>query len=109
MSIKLKVEIDPAKITKAHKLDDKGAGELFIATELKRLCTPYVPWRTGVLNNTAEVTPGQVEYVQPYAKRQYYEHKGNGLRGPQWDRRMIAQRREELVRSVAAFLGGRSG
>ena len=74
-------------------------------------------------------------YIQPYAHYQYtgkvmgpnyltedgewrsgrapkhytgaaLEYSGGGMRGPQWDKRMMADKSEELVRNLKTFIGG---
>lgn len=109
MRITIKPEIDTATIITRHNMAPGSQAELFLATEVKRHCGPYVPRDQGILATTALVSPGKVEYITPYAKRQYYEHKGAGQRGPHWEKRMLAQRKEALVSAMSKFLGGRTG
>lgn len=105
--MKVKIQIDPAdKILLKRKMDPYGKGQRFFTHEVRRLSDPYVPMQTGTLKDTAVEQPKSIEYVQPYARRQYWENKGNGLRGKMWDVRMWATRGKEIVRSVAKFVGG---
>ncbi len=105
----IRLEMDPAdRILMKRKLEKNGAAQRFLTSTVRRMCDPYVPRRTGVLKNTAVESVGQITYVQPYARRQYWEHKGNGLRGPQWDKRMMAARGREVVQAVAKFAGGKA-
>lgn len=69
---------------------------------------PYVPFLNGPLKNTAVEHENSIEYVTPYARRQYYEHKGDGLRGREWDKRMWADRGKEITQSVADYIGGKA-
>ena len=110
MSTKVTIDIDPADaiLLKRH-LQDNGPAQLFFANEVARLCDPYVPMQQGMLKNTKEITTGSVTYVQPYAQKQYYENKGNGLRGSYWDKRMWTDRGDEVVKSIAMFVGGVPG
>ena len=62
-----------------RKLNKNGAGRNFLLREVRRLSDPYVPKRTGVMKNTAIEQTNKITYPQPYSRRQYYEHKGNGL------------------------------
>ena len=108
MSTKIRVEIDPAKsILKKLKMDPGGEGDLFVATEVAKLSEPYVPFLEGILAKPV-IEPGRLIYYPPYAQKWYNEHKGEGLRGPYWDKRMIADRGDELEESTAKFLGGKS-
>lgn len=61
-----------------------------------------------VINHTAVEHENSIEYVTPYARRQYYEHKGDGLRGREWDKRMWADRGQEITQSVADYIGGKA-
>ncbi|MDR1801891.1 MAG: minor capsid protein [Lachnospiraceae bacterium] len=99
-----------AKIIAQAGLDKDGATQKFLANEVKKACDPYVPFLTGPLKNTATVGTGYVHYTQVYARRQYYENTGgrNGaLRGRQWDKRMWADRSEDITKSVAAYVKSR--
>ena len=110
MSIKL--EMKPAQqIILRLKLQKGGPVQKFFASEVARMCDPYVPMETGMLKTVKDVTAEYIHYKSPYARRQYYENKGghNGpLRGKQWDKRMWADRGNEIVRSVAKYAGGRT-
>lgn len=66
----------------------------------------YVPFLKGPLKNTAIEHEDSVEYVQPYAQKQYYENKGKGNRGKLWDQRCWADNGDAIVESVADFVGG---
>lgn len=106
MSIKIKMS--PVEvIEKRLGINKGGEAELFMAQEARRLMDPYVPKDQGTLKNTATVDPGKVTYVQVYSQRQYWEHKGSGLRGPEWDKRMMADRGPELARAVSRFVKGK--
>lgn len=59
-----------------------------------------------MLKNTVKVEEKQITYVQPYARRQWYENKGNGLRGKEWTIRMWNARKRDILKSVANYVGG---
>lgn len=110
MGTKITVTIDPAdRILLKRYLNKNGKAQKYFTHEVRRHADPYVPLRSGTLKNTAVEKTACIEYVQPYARRQYYENKGNGLRGKQWDRRMWADKKDTIVESVAAFCGGKKG
>ena len=44
----------------------------YAATEWHRLYSPYTPYKTGMLDNTVSITPGEIEHTVPYARYQYY-------------------------------------
>ncbi len=62
------VDID---IPKNLKKVDNDAFWKFAANEWWKLITPFVPMDTGTLFESVHITPGQIEYYQPYARRVY--------------------------------------
>ena len=109
MGARIRMQIDPAdKILLKRSLNKNGEGQRVFTHEVRRLSDPYVPKRSGKLKDTAVETKTSITYNTPYARRQYYEHKGDGLRGSHWTERMWADRGKEIVREVAAFCGGKA-
>ena len=106
--MKVKVTLDPAAVLANRKLGKGGQAQRFMVSEVRRQTDPYVPFLNGPLKNTAVEHEDSVEYVTPYARRQYYEHKGKGLRGSQWEKRMWADRGQEVMQSVANYIGGKA-
>ena len=123
--MKITVDINTAKIMKERGLGGDNRAQVYLASEVKRLCDPYVPFQNGPLKNTAVVAAdgSTVTYIQPYAHYQYYgevmagrapkhytgdklTYSGGGLRGPQRDKRMMADKGEELVANLQKFIGG---
>lgn len=110
MGAQIRMQIDPVdKILLKRSLGKNGKGQRFFTHEVRRLSTPYVPYRSGKLaEDLVTETETTIIYNTPYARRQYYEHKGDGLCGSHWTERMWADRGKEIVRSVAAFCGGKA-
>lgn len=114
MGTNIKLQIDPAdKILLKRSLNKNGAGQKFFTHEVRRLSQPYVPHLTGIMEKTAVEKTNCIEYVQPYARRQYYENSGKNrskatMAGKEWDKRMWADRGKEIVQSVADFCGGKA-
>lgn len=109
MATNVRISIDSAdQILLRRKLNKNGEGQRFFTHEVRRMSDPYVPRRSGVLKDTAIEQVNKITYPQPYSRRQYYEHHGNGLRGKEWDRRMWADRGPEIVKVTANFCGGRA-
>lgn len=109
MATKLRLNIDPAdKILLKRSLNKNGAGQKFFTHEVRRLSDPYVPFLSGALKNTATEEPSRIIYNTPYARRQYYENKGTGLRGAHWTERMWADRGKEIVQTTAKYCGGKA-
>lgn len=122
MAVSIELKLDPlVKMEAKRHLNDTGRKK--VASEVKRLCEPYVPWDSGNLARTAQVLTDGVLYVQPYAAVQYYTNAGHGkqgltkqsahnykcLRGAYWDKRMMADKGDELNKSIASFCGGKAG
>ncbi|MBY2217751.1 minor capsid protein, partial [Clostridioides difficile] len=92
------VNIDPNKIMRARGLEPGGKAQKFFTHEVRRLSDPYVPMLNGVLKNTAREEVNKIKYIQPHAKKQYYENAGRGKggtsnggkRGKYWEKRMLA-------------------
>ena len=109
MGTKVHLQMDPAeRILLKRNLNKNGKGQQFFTHEVRRLSDPYVPFLTGVLKNTATETVGSITYNTPYARRQYYENRGTGLRGAHWTERMWADRGKEIVKATAAYCGGKA-
>lgn len=109
MASRVFLELDSTdRILLKRKLNKNGQAQKFFTHEVRRHCDPYVPFKTGMLKNTAVEHIDSIEYIQPYARRQYYENRGNGLRGPMWDKRMWADKGQQIIQSVAKYTGGRT-
>ena len=109
-NISVKLELNAvSKILLQRGLQDNGPVQRFAASELKRMCDPYVPFLSGTLKNTAQVQNDGVLYVQPYSQKQYNGNGGSGQRGKQWDKRMMADHGKEYISAVAKKAGGEAG
>ncbi len=115
VSVKLELDTLP-KILARRGLQDNGPAQKKAASELKRMCDPYVPMLSGTLKNTAQVQQDGVLYVQPYAAKQHDTNAGSGqegtaqgcLRGKHWEKRMMADRGDEYIGAVADIIGGKA-
>lgn len=123
MSFKVKVEMDKTqKILLKRHLNKNGKAQKFLTGEIKRFSDPYVPMDSGVLKNASTAYTRVIVYRSIYARYQWYGRvmagtprraTGKGLRyqeapkrGKEWTIRMWADRGDEIVRSVAKFVGG---
>lgn len=113
--VKVRIQMNtPEQIKRLRGLEKDGRAQRFLVHEVRRMADPYVPFLQGPLKNTAQETANSIIYVQPYAARQYYENRGmgkegtakGGKRGKLWDKRMMADRGDEVVQSVANYIGG---
>lgn len=103
----LRLTLKPTdKILKERGLDKGGRVQKYVDGEVIRLCEPYVPFDTGALKESPYTySPpggGEVIYGVPYARKQYFENKGDGgLRGARWFERMKADHLDDIVRGAA--------
>lgn len=123
--MKVTVDINTARIMRERGLGGDNRAQVYLASEVKRLCDPYVPMQSGQLKNMAVIASdgSSVTYIQPYAHYQYYgkvmagrapkqytgedlTYSGGGMRGAQWDKRMLADKHNELVNNLERFIGG---
>lgn len=92
-------------------LETKGRVQQYIDSEVLRLTDPYIPKDSGKLKQSGtqhtKIGSGEVRYKTPYARRQYFENKGRGLRGKQWFHRSKADNRDTILRGVAKIAGAR--
>ncbi|MGL5718015.1 MAG: minor capsid protein [Paraclostridium sp.] len=121
MALHVKLEMDNTQtILMKRNLEKNGSAQRFLTSEIKRLSHPYTPFMNGPLKNQAVVGDGTLTYNQIYAKYQWYGksklgksftygRNGSGLRGPKWVLRMWADRGNEVVESVAKYVGGKTG
>lgn len=123
MSVKVKIDIPTAKILKSRGLGSDTGARKYLASEVKRLCDPYVPMQQGALKNIVTIAAdgSQLVYTQPYAHYQYHgkvmagrapkhytgddlTYHGAPMRGPQWDKRMLADKSQDLEKSLDAYI-----
>ena len=105
---RIKIQLDPVdKILLKRNLSKSGKAQRFFTHEVKRKCDPYVPMDRGTMKDTAVESVDKIINPQVYSRRQYYENKGNGKRGKEWDKRMMADQGKDIVSSVAKFVGGK--
>lgn len=92
-----------------NKTTSFSNAQKFIDSEVLRLSSPLVPFRTGMLEKSGKlgtvIGSGVVTYVAPYAKRQYYENKGSGQRGAKWFERMKASHKKEIEEGAKKIVG----
>lgn len=110
MGTKVHLQMDPVeKILLKRNLNKNGKGQRFFTHEVRRLSTPYIPRLTGFLSeDSVTESVNSITYNAPYARRQWFEHKGTGLRGPRWTERMWPDRGKEITRAVAEYCGGKA-
>ena len=105
MKIKYSLEdFDGKKIIDKYGMQKDGKATLFLANTCFRRMAKYVPKDTGALMTTATIKPSKVIYEQPYAKRQFYENKGNGKRGKRWDLAVQNNESQQIAKEVENYV-----
>ena len=122
MNIKIDINVD--KILSERGMGKSDKVRIFLAEEVGRLSDKYVPKQQGDLMKYQRASDGsQLIYSQPYAHYQYYgqvmggrapkhytgdslTYNGAPMRGARWTERMMADKRDELVKNVEKYVGG---
>ena len=128
MKIDAQVNIDAERILKKLGLGQSKEAQRFLAEDVERLCQPYVPMSAGSgahMVNAARVTDDSIIYPGPYAHYQYVgevmagrapkhytgkaiEYHGAPMRGKEWDKRMMADKGDEVKRDMETWLRRRN-
>lgn len=132
--MKIVSNIDAGKILRRRGLQPGGPVQRMFTQECAKRMDPYVPMQSSTLKNTRFVGPDYVEYNQPHAHYQYtgtlylapsgsawarkgerkhpsgieLTYHGAPMRGKQWDVRMWADHRRDLLDFMAKACGGRA-
>lgn len=124
MNVEIKVNLDVNQIINKYGLGANKEAQRFLASEVERLCQPYVPMSAGSgghLVNSARVYDDKIVWPGPYAHYQYYgevmagrapkhytgkpiEYHGAPMRGKEWDKRMMADRKDDICREVENYI-----
>ncbi|MEG0133553.1 MAG: minor capsid protein [Clostridium sp.] len=118
MSTTVKIDIDSSqKILLKRYLNKNGEAQLAFTRECFKAMNPYAPFDTGRMKDwMIQVNADNITYSAPYAAKQYYTNAGmgkqgishGGLRGKVWDKRMWSDKGNEIVKSIADFVGGKA-
>ena len=128
MKIDAQVNIDADKILKKYGLGQSKEAQKALAEDVERLCQPYVPMSAGSgahMVNAARVTDESIIYPGPCAHYQYVgevmagrapkhytgqpiDYHGAPMRGKQWDKRMMADKGEEVKKDMEVWLRRRN-
>lgn len=77
----------------------------FVDSECLRYMNPLTPRKTGAMIKSATlgtvIGSGSIEYLAPYARRQYYEHKEKA----HWFETMKASRKETILKGANKIAG----
>ncbi|WP_461206924.1 minor capsid protein [Clostridium sp. DL1XJH146] len=116
MANRVRINMDSTqKILLRRYLNNNGQAQVKFSKECAKQMNNYIPFLSGRLKDmTVEINTTNVTYNAPYAAKQYYTNQGNGrqgtsnggLRGKQWANRMWADKGNDIVRTIADFVGG---
>lgn len=107
MSLSISYELkdfNKKKIVDKYGMQEGGNSQLFLANTCFRRMQKYIPFETGTLSTTATIKPGKITYEMPYAHKQYTSNKGKGIRGKEWDKRMVSAEKELIIKEVEAYV-----
>lgn len=90
-------------IIKRKGIENGGAVHQKINSLILDYCEMYIPKKSGALIASGGAGERNVCWRVPYAKKQYYENGGSGLRGRLWFERMWASRGGEIISKVSAY------
>jgi hypothetical protein len=94
---------------------DYSAAQIFVDSEILRLCEPYIPFRTGMLIMSGilgtDIGSGLVQWIAPYARGQYYLKRKRlsetgPLRGSFWFERMKQVHGKTIIAGARKIAGG---
>lgn len=125
MKMEAEVNIDTAKILKKYGLGQSKEAQKELAKNVERKCQPYVPRKSGQMEDNARVTDDSIIYPGPYAHYQYVgevmagrapkhytgkdiNYHDSPTRGKQWDKRMMADHGKEVEQDFENYLKGRN-
>lgn len=118
MKVDGRLELDGIdKIIARRHLEPFGAVQMFVDSEVLRLCEPRVPEDEGILIDSGTdltvIGSGQVEYDTPYARRWYYEpanFQGAPAKGNYWfERAMKEGGADAILEGACKIAGARKG
>lgn len=93
-----------------------SSAQKYVDSEVLRLSSRYIPLRTSMLQKSGilgtEIGSGEVAWIAPYAKKQYYEtadtRSYDAQRGGHWFIRMKADHGKEIIVGAKARMGGKT-
>lgn len=99
----------------AKRNNDFAKGQKFVDSEVLCYCGKMVPLQTGMLMKSGTlgtvVGSGLVQYIAPYARRQYYDtadtRSYNPSRGAHWFERMKTAYKDDIENGLKKIVAGK--
>ena len=89
----------------SRKAASFSKAQSFVDSECLRYMDPLTPRRTGMMIKPGTlgtvVGSGTIEYLAPYARRKYYEHKTKA----RWFERMKASKKDAIMKGAEKLAG----
>ena len=123
MKIEVTSTLNVTAVLKKKGLGPDNGAQKYLAARVKHWCQDYVPMDKSTMRNTAQVAEdgSALIYAQPYAHYQYegramagrapkhytgkaLQYQEGPMRGPHWDKRMMADHRQDVEADLAAYL-----
>ena len=102
-SVTAKIEWAPGFAQR--KAESFSKAQQFVDSECLRYMNPLTPRRTGMMIKSATlgtvIGSGSIEYLTPYARRQYYEHKTKA----RWFETMKVSHKEKIKEGAGKIAG----
>lgn len=119
-NFKVTLKIAPTNVLLARRnLQPGGKVQKYIDSEVLRCSDPYVPFLSGKLKESGitntVIGSGMVHYNTPYARKNYYKNRGNGvqglnrsgIRGRLWFERMKPDNLPSILKGVKRIAGSK--
>lgn len=116
MGTTVKVNLPIGNILRNHGLQKGGRVQAFMTGEVHRLSLPYIPFDNNPLSTTVDIEAESITYKSVYAQYQYYgkvmagnprqpteknlNYQGAPRRGAFWEKRMLVDHKNELIKSI---------
>lgn len=111
----MNVYMKPASAIKARLgLNENGRVQAFFTNTCYKAMDEYVPRDEGNLRENVDIQKDHITYESPYAHAQYVGYTKGPVKnyttpgtGPKWDKRMWSVERENIIRQVQNYIGGK--
>ena len=105
-TVESEVNINIDRLVKKVHSDKLG---IYAASSWHRLYSPYVPFDSGMLQNTVRISPWEVQHTVPYAYKMYngrfnFKRDKHPRASRKWDKAAAPTQKPKLVRELQAFI-----